>query len=111
MTSMPTDSDNNPIPALRLRPDAAHAIAAGTSAGRNTIPFDSKTKVVSVYTTQPVFLKFGDQNVQATSADHFYPTGIYYDFAIGGDKVGHATHLSAIRADTTDAVVYVSEKY
>ena len=65
--------------------------------------------MVSIYATQNVYVKFGDNTVEATSADHFYPAGIYYDVAIGGDMQEHWTHISVLRA-TTDGVVYISEK-
>jgi len=36
--------------------------------------------------------------------------GVYYDFALGGGKVGQFTHLAVLRAGDADCMVYVSEK-
>ena len=108
-TLMPVDSNSNPIPALRLRDGGAHTIPAASVAARNTQAFDEDTNVVSVYATVPVYLKFGDSEVEATTDDHFYPAGIYYDMSIGDDRSGQFTHLSILRV-AQDGEVYVSEK-
>lgn len=109
MTSMPLDNDKNPIPALRLRAGGAHTVSATATSARNTTAFNANTRVVSVYATGPVYLRFGDTSVTAANTDHFFPSGLYYDFAIGGGKVGQATNLAVLRADT-DCTVYISEK-
>lgn len=111
-TLLPKDADNNPIPALRLRTSGgAHAISATGASARNTTAFASDTKVVSVYATGAVYLKFGDSSVTASNTDHYYPTGIYYDFAIsgGGAKGPHNTHM-AVLAVGSNCTVYISEK-
>lgn len=109
MTIMPSDRDNNLIPALRLRPGAAHVVAATATSARNTTAFNAATRVVSVYATGPVYLRFGDSTVTAASTDHFFPAGLYYDFAVGGGKTAQMTNLAVLRADT-DCTVYISEK-
>lgn len=108
-TMMPVDSNNNPIPAVRLRPGKAHTIAAGASSTRNATAFAADTRLVSLYATGPVYVRFGGPDVTASAADHYYPSGIYYDFALGGDQVPHFTHLAVLRAGG-DCTVYVSEK-
>jgi len=108
-TKLPLDSNDNPIPALRFKNDAAHVINFSTSSVRNSAAFDADTRVVSVYATQNMYVRFGDSSVTADANDHFFPAGQYYDVAIGGDGAGHHTHISAIRVDT-DGVLYVSEK-
>jgi hypothetical protein len=109
-TLLPIDSDNNPIPALRLKNGGAHSIAASGSSARNAVAFSSETDVVSIYATGPVYLKFGNSSVTATVTDHYYPEGVYYDFAVsGGDKTAQYTHL-AVLAVGAACTVYVSEK-
>ena len=108
-TYLPTDSDNNPIPALRLRDDGAHQISAGTTSARNSAAFDAATRVISLYATTDVYVRFGNSSVTATTSDHFFPAGIYYDVAIGGEKTGHDTHIAVLRV-SADGTVYVSEK-
>ena len=108
-TMLPVDSDNNPIPAVRLKPSGAHALSATGTAARNSVAFDEDTRLVSLYATAPVYVKFGGASVTATSADHYFPSGVYYDFSLGGGKVPHYTHVSVLRV-SADATVYVSEK-
>ncbi len=110
MTSLPVDYNSNPVPVMRLKKDGAHAIAAGASTARNAAAFDADTKVISLYATVPVFLKMGDDSVTATASDHYFPAGIYYDFAIEGSASVHYSHMAVLRADGVDGMVYISEK-
>lgn len=106
---LPKDLDRAPVPAVRLKDGGAHSIAVSDTSARNSTGFDAETQIISIYATGPVYLKFGDATVTAMTSDHYFPEGVYYDFAIGGDKVGHATHVAALRADT-NCTVYISEK-
>ncbi len=111
-TLLPKDADNNPIPALRLRgTGGAHTIAATASSARNSTAFNAETQVVSVYATGPVYLKFGNSAVTAANTDHYFPEGVYYDFAVTGGEVKgpHYTHLAVLRF-ASDCTVYISEK-
>ena len=108
-TKLPMDVNDNPIPALRLKNAAAHTLSITASSTRNTTAFDPDTRIISLYATTDLYLKFGDSAVTATSSDHFFPAGIYYDIAIGGDGAGHYTHLAALRL-TADGNLYISEK-
>ena len=109
-TFLPLDENSNPVPALRLAPGGAHSIAA-TSGGsaRNSSAFGSGTKIVSLYATGPVYVRFGDGTVTAATTDHYYPSGIYYDFATGGGRAAQYGYV-AVRAVQSDCTVYVSEK-
>lgn len=109
MTSMPKDSDNHPIPALRFRPSGAHAVSVGAASARNSIAFSSAAKVVSIYATGPVFLRFGNSAVTASASDHYFPAGVYYDVAIAGDKEARHDYVAALRAES-DCTLYISEK-
>jgi len=108
-TKLPLDVNDNPIPALRLKTGGAHVIASGASSARNTNAFDADTRVVSVYASQPVYLAFGDASVSATTSDHYFPAGLYYDVALGGDGAAHATHVGVLQV-SAGGQVYVSEK-
>lgn len=110
-TLLPKDADNNVIPALRLRDGGAHTLNVTGAASRNTAAFDDDTKVISVYATVPVYMKFGDASVAATTADHYFPAGVYYDIAItgGSSKGAHDAYVSVLRFDE-DGTVYISEK-
>tara|TARA_B100001750_G_scaffold246587_1_gene269368 strand:+ start:2944 stop:3276 length:333 start_codon:yes stop_codon:yes gene_type:complete len=110
MTTLPRDNDNNPIQALRLHPDGAHALTATATMSRNATTFHDETKIVSVYSTGPIYLAFGGNDITANTDGHYYPAGLYYDFAIGGGKSLHYTHIAVIAADA-DCMVYLSEKH
>lgn len=109
MTSQPIDSNNNAIPALRLKSGGAHSISANGTSARNSSAFDADTKIISLYASVPVYIKMGDSSVTATTSDHYFPEGIYYDFAVEGNAGVRHTHVAVLRADS-DGTVYISEK-
>jgi hypothetical protein len=110
MTILPIDDNNNIIPALRLRSGGAQAVAATTAASAtNATAFDAGTRVVSLYASGNVYVAFGGADVAATTGDHYFPTGVYYDFAIGGGRVGQYSHVAVLAADS-NCTLYVSEK-
>ena len=108
-TILPTDSNDHVIPAVRLKNGGAHTIAASGTSARNSTAFNTETRVVSLYATGAVYIKCGDNTVTATTSDHYFPEGIYYDIAIGGDKVNQYTHIAALAVDT-NCTLYISEK-
>jgi hypothetical protein len=108
-TQLPLDHNGNPIPALRLQSGGAHAITTTASSARNTTAFSADTRVVSLYASQDVYIQFGDSSVSATTSSHFFPAGVYYDMALGGDGTGHYTHIAALRV-SADGVLRISEK-
>lgn len=108
-TFLPQDSNSYPIPALRLKNGGAHVVPLSVTSSRNAAAFDSATRIVSLYATAGAFVKFGDASVTATTSDHFFPAGVYYDVSVGGDKTAHYTHVAVLAADG-DGTVYVSEK-
>ncbi|MDP7143378.1 MAG: hypothetical protein QF692_03095 [Alphaproteobacteria bacterium] len=108
-TIMPQDIDGHPIPAVRLKEGGAHTISTGASSARNITAFDPETRIVSLYATEPVYIRFGASGVDATSSDHYFPAGTYYDVSIGGDKATHYTHIAALAVNTA-GTLYISEK-
>ena len=108
-TLLPQDSNDNPIPALRLKPGAAHQISVSASSTRNTNAFDENTKIIGLYTDAPAYIAFGDSSVTATSSDHFFPAGVYYDIAVGGENSAHYTHIAALQVNNS-GTLYISEK-
>ncbi len=110
-TLLPKDADNNVIPALRLKEGGAHVLLSSSTPQINNVAFDETTKVISVYATEPVYIKFGDSSVTATSSDHFFPAGIYYDIAISGGSMKGAQHNYISVLQVSDAgTVFISEK-
>ena len=108
-TQLPLDHNGHPIPALRLQSGGAHAINSTVTSARNTTPFGADTRVISLYASQDVYIKFGDSTVTATTSSHFFPAGLYYDMAVGGDGTGHYTHIAVLRV-SADGIVRISEK-
>lgn len=108
-TYLPKDFDGHAIPALRLKSNKAHSISFTGTSARNATAFDAATRVISLYATQNVRVRLGGNTITATATDHFFPAGVYYDIAIGGDKTGHATHIAAISTGT-NGTLYISEK-
>lgn len=109
-TLMPTDDNNFPIPALRLKEGAAHTIAATATSARNVTAFGTDTQVISICPTVAVFVRCGSSTVTAATTDHYIPAGLYYDIAIGGDGQKQTNYIAVIRAENTDGIVYISEK-
>lgn len=108
-TFLPLDSNDVPMPALRLKNGGAHSINATSSSARNATALDAATRIVSVYAEQPIYVRFGDSAVTASATDHYFPAGVYYDFSVGGDNMAHYTHV-AVLAVSADGSVYISEK-
>lgn len=110
MTSQPLDMNNNPLPALRLKNDGAHTISASATSARNATAFHPATKIVSLFADVPVYVRMGDSTVAASASDHYFPDGIYYDFAISAHAAASYTHIAVIRASGDNGSVYISEK-
>lgn len=108
-TYLPLDERKNAIPALRMNGDKAHTISISSSSTRNSTAFDDQTHVISLYATEDIYLRFGDSSVTATSSDHFFPAGVYYDVSLGDEANGHATHIAVLRV-SGDGTLYISEK-
>lgn len=109
-TILPIDANDNVIPALRLRDGAAHTVAATTGgSANNAAAFSTETRIISLYASTPVYIRFGEAGVIATSTDHYFPSGVYYDLAIGGYGVDHTPYMAVLATDT-DGDVYISEK-
>jgi hypothetical protein len=109
-TLLPQDDNNTPIPTMRLRPNGAHSISATETSARNTVAFAPSTRVISLYATDDVYIRFGDATVTATNSDHFFPGNTYYDFSISNGRDTNTTHLAVIAA-AESCTVYISEKH
>lgn len=108
-TILPTDDNNNPIPALRFRDAGAQKVTVSAASARNAVAFDSGTRVITLYATGPVYLRFGGSSVTASATDHYFPGNIYYDIAIGGEEAAQTGYVAALRAET-DCALYISER-
>lgn len=108
-TKLPTDSNNNPIPVLRLKSGGAHRIITSGSSARNATAFGPDTRVIGIYATQDVYIRLGTSSVTAAGTDHFFPAGVYYDVALGADGASQATHIAALQVSAAGSL-YISEK-
>ena len=88
---MPVDDNGNAVPCITLKEDGAHKVLSiqSNAPSKNATPFGDDTVVISLYVTNPVYIKFlqGPNDTPATAEDHYYPAGIYYNFHLGG-RVG-----------------------
>ncbi len=109
VTILPRDAENIPLNALRYKDNSAHSIDVTAISTQNATAFDAQTKIVSLYATGPVFLRFGDNSVSAALTDHYFPAGVYCDVSIGGGKTAHDTHVAVVAADY-DCKLYISER-
>ena len=108
-TLMPQDLNDNPIPALRLKSGAAHQISVSATSARNATAFEDDTRIISLYADVPIYIAFGDSSVTATTSDHYFPQGVYYDLSIGGDHARHYTHMAVLQVSAA-GTIYISEK-
>jgi hypothetical protein len=109
-TLLPKDINDQTIPALRLKTDAAHKITVSDTAAVNSTAFETDTQIISLYADVPVYIKFGvSDTVTATTADHYFPAGVYYDLSIGGGAAGQFSHVSVLRV-SDNGTLYISEK-
>lgn len=108
MTQMPTDTLGNPIPALGYVDGGAKTVALTVTSARNSTAISASTRVITLYATVACYLRFGDSTVTANNTDHFFPSGTYYDVAIGPDTKDR--YVAAIRDGTTDGTLYISER-
>lgn len=97
------------FPLCALKAGGAHLINSSASSARNASAFDDETRVVSLYASEPVYVNFGDGSVTASTSDHYFPAGLYYDVSLGGDGAPHATHIAVLQVSSGGSV-YVSEK-
>ncbi len=108
-TLLPQDSNGHPIPALRIKSGGSHTISIGSTSTCNSTAFDDDTQIISLYSDVPAYIAFGDENVTATSGDHYLPADLYYDISIGGNNSVHHTHIAALQVSDT-GTLYISEK-
>lgn len=100
--SMHVDQNTNPVPVMRPVNGSDYEITVtGTAAANATAIVE---KVVGLYATEDMFLKFGDDEVVAADDDYdvFLPGGHYREY-----EMEHDEYVSAIQA-TTGGVLYIN---
>ena len=108
-TLLPTDSDYRQIPVLRLKGGGAHRLNVTATSAR--LQLASGAQIIRVHVTAPVFVRTGDDTVTATDTDHYLSAGLPYDFSLGDEGQARPihTHIAAVSASDSDAVLYISE--
>ncbi len=117
MTEMIFDNNGTPIPALTMREGGAHSVAFSATAANNSTAFKTDTVIVSIFATTACFIKLSDTSGDAaTTSDHYFPAGIYYDISLGGrpsegygQKKPNKKYISAIQ-EGASGTLYISEK-
>ena len=108
-TILPTDVNDNVIPAVRFKSSGAQSITTSGTSAKNATAFDADTRIISIYATEDVYINFGGSSVTADTSDHFFPKNTYYDLAIGGDATKQYTYMAALQVSAA-GTVYISEK-
>ncbi len=117
MTEMIFDNNGTPIPALTMREGGAHAVAFTAIAANNSTAFKDDTVIVSLFSTEPCFIKLSENSGDnASLSDHYFPANIYYDISLGGrpsegygQKKPNKKYISAIQ-ESSGGTLYISEK-
>lgn len=109
-TLLPVDANNYPLPVLRLLSGGAKTITVTSASARTATAFDTETRVIGLYATTAMFVRFGNSSITAAATDHYLPADTYMDVSIAGDEMQSFTHMAAIRA-AADGTLYISEKY
>jgi len=112
MTQLPVDDNNQPIQVLRPRDGGAQTLVANNaSTSTRSTSFGSSTKVLSIISDQPIFFNLGNSTVTATTATgHYLPASFYYDTSLIKESGNVDSHIAVLRATTSNATVYISEK-
>ena len=110
MSKQPKDDANVSIPVLSLKPNGGQQIVSSGASARSTA-FAETTRVITVYSTQDVFVEIGDSSVEANqSTSHFVPSGVPYDLGLGTDINQREERFLAVIQVSTGGTVYVSER-
>lgn len=101
VTTYPQGGDGRSLHALF--PARAQSIAFTVTSARNSADFAEGVKVVDLYATQDVFVKFGTSSVTAATTDVFVKASTITRYAT------HANlRLAAIRS-TADGTLFITE--
>jgi hypothetical protein len=110
-TQMPRDDNSQSIQVLRFRTGGAHREVVSSSSP-TLVALGSGVRVITVCADNPCYFETGDASVMASSSSHYLAASLPYDMALGSglsDISSYHTHIS-IRAVSTSAVVYISER-
>ena len=109
-TTLPIDSNSNPIPVLSILPDGGQKVAVTAASARNATNFQTETRVVSLYATEDMYIQFGNATVTSNvNTAFFLAKGVYKDFAVNDRDELKFLRVAAIRA-TVDGTLYVHER-
>lgn len=108
MTTMPIDTQGYPVPTLGYLDGGAKTIAITNTSTRNAVAISAGVRVISVYATTACYIRLGDNTVTAANTDHYIPSGMYIDIAIGPDS--RDRYIATLRVDT-DGTFYISERF
>lgn len=109
-TLLPVDANNYPVPVLRLLSGGAKTISVTASSAKTATAFDPETRVIGLYATTAMFIRFGNSAVTAAVTDHYLPADTYMDVSIAGDETQSFSYVAAVRS-VADGTLYISEKY
>lgn len=111
-SSLPKNPGGGLVQVMRTKVGAAgvgaHEIAIGGSSVRNSVAFDSDTRVIEVWADVACRFRQGDVTVVAAANDHRLPAMTGRLYAVGGDQLTQATHFAVIQ-ESTGGTLYITE--
>lgn len=110
-TTLPRDSQGNPIPVLGVLPGGGKKVAVGAASARTATDFAKDVQVITLYATENMHIEFGDATAVALNdgTSHYLVKGVYRDFAVNDRGELSFTRVAAIR-DTADGTLYVTQR-
>lgn len=105
---MPYDAGGAHVQVMRPLSGGAHHITTSGVSARNSVAFNSNTRVIEILCKEDCYFQTGDNTVTASSSDHFLRADVGRVYSIGGDKQVQHTHIAVIQ-DTTGSILHVSE--
>ena len=112
MSKQPRDDGNEPIPVLGIRPNGGHIVPYTASTSNVSQQISNSIRVVTLYSTEDVFVETGDSGVTANKVNsHFIPSTVPYDISLGAENeaVQNDRYVSVIGA-TAIGTLYISER-
>lgn len=106
--TMPRNTGGAHTQVLRPLASGAHEIAISGATNRNSVAFNTDTRVIEIFSKTDCRFQTGDGSVVATATDHFLPAEVGRVYSLGGDRQPQHTHIAVIQ-ETASGTLHISE--
>ena len=106
--SQPRDQGGQTIPVLGIRPHGSHRVDFASTTSETSNVFDSRTQVVTIYSTQDCYIETGDVTVNVENAA-FIASSVPYDIAVK-DRVDTSRTCLSVRGANSAGTMYINER-